>query len=670
MQIFTDFSFEEALERAKELISMEEVEDDMYEGYLQLKDLEGFADWMMNRWVAEHDLGRSVNREKLHLRYITPQEFYHIIEKPFAQEYERNIERAKKEREDRVKRRTDRVEGTPKDWEEKFDKAITGFAVNAFSSNREEKEARNNFDLLYPYYALFGIYNENDRIRFARLLQEPDRYFYAMKAVNPTLADFFLAKRRFRIPTKERSKHTYIVAKSGYGKSELKKTLVRLDILKGDSAVIVLDPNGDFAKEIAQFKENASPEKAEQIVYIDPTLSPFKLPVINPFDVVADNDLEFGKSVSRMFDLLKSTFEELNTKLTSPMELLLQMCIPVIFEKEDGTLMDLYRFMFDDQNSDLVEMGKNSRNLASRRGFESGDFHHMRYNISKDGLKSRLMRILVNDVMTNLVCGKTSIDIDKAIQEKKVIIFNLSKGGLGGDLSKVYGRFVLDYILGLAFSRATQEKKERTECRVYIDEFHNYTTASMKTAFEECRKYKFNLTVATQTVGQEMSTEFCNSVLGNTHVKIIGGAGHSSRSAMSREMGINNKDIADTAGISPDVLRELAVGEYVVQIGNKKPFKMTNRTKTLDSRNAMSPEDWNRIANQQLKKYYVDITTIREQNSMLGKLVTKTPMSGDLPADTLKRIQSIRDTLKEDAGEEETPKKTRRGKRNFKPNMD
>ena len=78
------------------------------------------------------------------------------------------------------------------------------------------------------------------------------------------------------------------------------------------------------------------------------------------------------------------------------------------------------------------------------------------------------------------IAGKTTIDLNKAINQKKLIIFNLAKGKLGSKTSKIYGRFVLTTLLNIMLARADIPEEFRTPCHLYIDEFHNYISDSIQ----------------------------------------------------------------------------------------------------------------------------------------------------------------------------------------------
>ena len=170
--------------------------------------------------------------------------------------------------------------------------------------------------------------------------------------------------RKYRIAEGHRHKHTYIVAGTGAGKSELLKTLIWQHIIYGKTAMVVLDPNGDFAEQVAKFKDNLIPFRKKDIIYIDPTLSKDVFPVVNPLDLPNISTETLDKVVQQMHKTLIQSFKELNVELTGAMNGMLYNMIHALYRKKDSSLLDLVRFVDDEQNADLVELGCQTNNYV------------------------------------------------------------------------------------------------------------------------------------------------------------------------------------------------------------------------------------------------------------------------------------------------------------------
>lgn len=179
--------------------------------------------------------------------------------------------------------------------------------------------------------------------------------------------------------------------------------------------------------------------------------------------------------------------------------------------------------MDDEHNSDLVQLGMQTDNYVIRDYFQN-KFLKSGMEVTKHGLANRLNNFLAAQSLQRLIVGKTTVDLRKAIQQKKCIIFNLSKGKLGSKVATIYGRFILTTLLNLMLARADIPEPFRVPCHFYVDEFHNFISDSMKETFAEGRKYRVYLTVVTQIIGQDMTTAMQKHILGNVNVKILGKA--------------------------------------------------------------------------------------------------------------------------------------------------
>ncbi len=126
----------------------------------------------------------------------------------------------------------------------------------------------------------------------------------------------------------------------------------------------MLDPNGDFAEQVAKFKDNTIPFRKKDMVYVDPTLFKDAFPVINPLDLPNLSTETLDKVVQQMHKTLMQSFKELEIKLTGAMDGMLYNMIHTLYRKEGSSLLDLVRFVDDEQNADLVRLGSQTDNFV------------------------------------------------------------------------------------------------------------------------------------------------------------------------------------------------------------------------------------------------------------------------------------------------------------------
>ena len=82
------------------------------------------------------------------------------------------------------------------------------------------------------------------------------------------------------------------------------------------------------------------------------------------------------------------------------------------------------------------------------------------------------------------------------MDEKKIILVNLSKGHVGADVAHILGAIFITSIASVAFSRVDVDEGNRNPFMVYMDEFHNFTTLSLVNMFSELLKFKVGFVLA------------------------------------------------------------------------------------------------------------------------------------------------------------------------------
>lgn len=266
------------------------------------------------------------------------------------------------------------------------------------------------------------------------------------------------------------------------------------------------------------------------------------------------------------------------------MGLIVMRMIAVLLHKGNANFWDLLRFLNDEQNADLIQAGKEHPNKAVK------DFFIYRWGIDKDlntslsGIKTRIEKLSSNTLFMRTVTGKSTINLQTAIDAGNYIIFNLSMGNLGENTSRYIGKLIVAQLQIFSLQRQDKKIEYCKPVHVFIDEMQNYITQSVEQILTQSAKYKYYLTLANQYIGQSDrptgTEQFYKALLGNTGVKIIGRAGRSTKAEMSKEMGLNT-----------DVLNELKKGKFYVKVESSKPFLLTSSTRLLDKNMVCSPRN-------------------------------------------------------------------------------
>lgn len=396
----------------------------------------------------------------------------------------------------------------------------------------------------YRYYRPFEwlrCATENRR-NFLLAHKNPDEeshWLELLSAHSPVLKTFFSVRFSISLPVENLQRHAYVSGRSGSGKSELLKLLF-YELQKASQrnkkyALVLLDPHGDLARELKALRLNAD---FERLLYVDPLFVKGATPILNPLDL---NDRS-ETSIDLHSQELSRAFSELFTEasMTLQMQTLLKPCIAVLLRLGGKTLLDLQRFLQDDPA--LIRAGGQSPHPAEREFFQTM-FKKNTYAITKNSLYTKIQSLLNTRSFYDLTIGESTFDLERSLEEGKVLLFSLAKGRMGSEASTAYGRLLLAMLVSIAFRRASVSKDKRKPVFVFIDEFHNYASTSLGTILSESRKYGLHLILSNQLLGAEITPAMKEVILTNTAVKLVGQTGGNMIRSMSEETGIRQTDL-------------------------------------------------------------------------------------------------------------------------------
>ena len=316
-------------------------------------------------------------------------------------------------------------------------------------------------------------------------------------------------ERKVFMSLNDRRRHMYIVGKTGTGKSEFLKEMILQDIEAG-YGVCAIDPHGEFVEDILQLMP---PERAEDVIYFNPSdlTRPMGLNMME-----ADTEEQQHFVVSSIIGLMYKLYDPHRTGIIGPrFEHAIRNAMLTIMSRKGSTFIELVRVMTDTKYLD--EMLPYVKDPIVRRYWtdqiaQTSDFHKsevLDYIVSKFG------RFVTNKTMRNIIGQPDSaFNFRKAMDEQKIILCNLSKGILGEEDAKFLGLILVPKVLTAAMSRQDVPMDQRKDFFLYVDEFQNYATEDFAVILSEARKYRLNLTVANQFIGQ-IDEEVKNAVFGN-----------------------------------------------------------------------------------------------------------------------------------------------------------
>ncbi len=140
-------------------------------------------------------------------------------------------------------------------------------------------------------------------------------------------------------------------------------------------------------------------------------------------------------------------------------------------------------------------------------------------------IQNKVGQFLSSAVIRNIVGQpKSTIDLREIMDNSKILLLDLSKGKVGEDNSALLGAMIITKLQLAALSRVDIPEEERKDFYLYVDEFQNFVTDSFATILSEARKYRLNLTMGHQYIGQlspENNHKMRDAVFGNVGTMVV-----------------------------------------------------------------------------------------------------------------------------------------------------
>lgn len=345
-----------------------------------------------------------------------------------------------------------------------------------------------------------------------------------------------------RLSDKERTKHVYVIGKTGTGKSTLLGRMIEQDIQRG-KGVCVIDPHGDLVDSILTKIPDI---RKSDVVWFDPanTERPFGL-----------NLLEFNPNARHHKDFVVQETISIMRKLvyfehTGPVfehnlrNLVLTMLDPSM--NGEGTLLEVPRLLYDKDFRDSViprledelvrDFWKQYKQLGSNTLSEN-----LWYVVSK------FDTFTIDRIIRNIIGqSRSTINIPDIIQNRKILLVKLPSAMTGELNSALLGMILISKLRWAAMARSSLRPEERSDYYVYVDEFQNFAAAGFESVLAEARKYQLGLVLAHQHIGQlsafniatgQIEDRAARAVFGNAGTMIVFRVGLNDAKALAGEMG-------------------------------------------------------------------------------------------------------------------------------------
>ena len=308
--------------------------------------------------------------------------------------------------------------------------------------------------------------------------------------------DYRGVKKDVRILRGDRRRHFYLIGKSGTGKSTLLETTIKQDLANGEG-LCVIDPHGDLVEAMLRYIPR---ERADDVIYFNP--GDIDRPMgLNILEAYTDDQKEFMAQEALAIFIKMYGEEIMGPRLQNYFR---NGCLTLMADDEDtATILDIPRLFTDDAFADYKQ--KKVTNVAVRQFWdkEMANTGQREKQEMIPYFSAKFGPFVTNKQIRNIIGqSKSGFDFRDVMDNKKILLVNLSKGQLGELNAKLLGMIIVAKIQMAAMSRVDTPEDERNDFYFYVDEFQNFVTDSFASILSEARKYRLNLIIAHQYISQ------------------------------------------------------------------------------------------------------------------------------------------------------------------------
>lgn len=319
-----------------------------------------------------------------------------------------------------------------------------------------------------------------------------------------------------RIKQEDRRRHMYIIGSTGVGKSVLMSNVAIQDVREG-RGICVIDPHGDLVEDVLK---GVPKERADDVIIFDPT--DYERPLaMNMLEYDPEHPEQKIFAVNEVFAIFDKLYDLQATGGPMFEQYFKNAALLIMDDPASGsTLLEISRVLADEEFR-KYKLSKCKTQVvkdfwekeAQKAGGEASLQNMVPY------ITSKLSPFIANDLVRPIISQqKTSLDFREAMDSKKIVLVKLAKGKIGDINANLLGMIIVGKILMAALGRSDVPQEERKDFYLYIDEFQNFLTDSINVILSEARKYRLNLIIAHQYIGQLVKnndTRIKDAIFGN-----------------------------------------------------------------------------------------------------------------------------------------------------------
>src|SRR6266446_1305437 len=408
-------------------------------------------------------------------------------------------------------------------------------------------------DLMSPEELKDKIYK--DGISPEELGEELHRRMDKVPGITLGVRHFANISFEIKLPFSQRSRHVYMIGRSGSGKTNLIRGMMLQDIYYGRGVGVLAPEQELLTEEILPYIPE---DRIDDVVYVNPADSSHPI-AFNPLHL--DEGEDIGDKVDDFVTIFKRAVGDTGFR----MDQILSETLYALIRRKGSTLDDIERFLSRANPKFRNEVLKTA-DERSRTFFE--DTYPTMDKNAANPVISRISAFTRRETVRNILCQPgQSFNFRKAMDEGKIVLFNLADGVLGEQASQLLGQIIVSKMQLAAMSRVDTPAAHRRPFYLYLDEFQTFTGVA-ETSYEKllsrARKYNLGLVIAHQQTGQ-ISQKLLREIFGNVSTFISFSVSSEDARKLSQEYAYDVG--ANVEYVEPGEFIRLKTGQAFVKIG-------------------------------------------------------------------------------------------------------
>lgn len=376
--------------------------------------------------------------------------------------------------------------------------------------------------------------------------------------------------------------HTFIVGRTGVGKSVLLHNLIRHYLVwNRKPSLVLLDPHGDLARSVARDRRF---RRGDRLVYVTLNGIAGAQISLNPFDLAKHNEHQLNRAQTQFAGAMEQIVGQ---KFTPVQRTIIRACLGVMLHRKDMTLVDLVRLLADEQNADLLRHGQSDLPNVIDRQFFMQSWGKSHYRATKQALVARLTDVVRDPFVRRFACQPSSFDLGAVLDSGKVLVVCFDPSKQSPDTIRAIGQLLHAAILSHVLGRTPYK---RHPIHLFVDECQYFVSPTIADILGESRKFGLYATLATQRV-ERLDPDLQDAILGNVGTIWVGASRHTTAEKLAKETDLTSEQIRTLPNLS------------FFRVAGDRPATR-QRLPFIGRRYAMTDKDWARILRQQAKRYY------------------------------------------------------------------